>query len=161
MGGKLLLHRAREGHHPVHGCCHFSRGERGATRPRERRDKRNPASAGCVTHTHSAGLLTRTRHEFLKYKPLSQHTGTTRARTGADWHTRTRNRGSAARCSVDSQRKKETHPEVLPSALGLAKGSSTSSIFAAPERRTLDRRSGAQGLAIGICRVWGCGAILS
>ena len=25
--------------------------------------------------------------EFLKYKPLSQHTGTTRARTGADWHT--------------------------------------------------------------------------
>ena len=27
------------------------------------------------------------REEFLKYKPLSQHTGTTRARTGADWHT--------------------------------------------------------------------------
>ena len=25
--------------------------------------------------------------EFLRYKPLSQHTGTTRARTGADWHT--------------------------------------------------------------------------
>jgi len=24
---------------------------------------------------------------ILKYTPLSQHTGTTRARTGADWHT--------------------------------------------------------------------------
>ena len=25
--------------------------------------------------------------EFFHAKPLSQHTGTTRARTGADWHT--------------------------------------------------------------------------
>ena len=25
-----------------------------------------------------------------KYKPLSQHTGTTRAQTGADWHTHTK-----------------------------------------------------------------------
>ena len=33
--------------------------------------------------------------EFIKYKPLSQHTGTTRARTGADWHTHRLTTGAA------------------------------------------------------------------
>ncbi len=33
--------------------------------------------------------------EFLRYKPLSQHTGTTRARTGADWHTHRLTTGAA------------------------------------------------------------------
>ena len=33
--------------------------------------------------------------EFLKYKPLSQHTDTTRARTGADWHTHRLTTGAA------------------------------------------------------------------
>jgi len=33
--------------------------------------------------------------EFLRYKPLSQHTGTTRAQTGADWHTHRLTTGAA------------------------------------------------------------------
>ena len=33
------------------------------------------------------GAAQQTLKEFLEYMPLSQHTGTTRARTGADWHT--------------------------------------------------------------------------
>ena len=40
----------------------------------------------------------RTQHKqgrILKLKPLSQHTGTTRARTGADWHTHRLTTGAA------------------------------------------------------------------
>ena len=41
---------------------------------------------GTGAHWHEHRYTTLEK-EFLKYKPLSQHTGTTRARTGADWHT--------------------------------------------------------------------------
>jgi len=48
----------------------------------------------CVFIDELAPLLS-TQKEFLKYKPLSQHTGTTRARTGADWHTHRLTTGAA------------------------------------------------------------------
>ena len=39
--------------------------------------------------------LPRDTARILKYKPLSQHTGTTRAQTGADWHTHRHTTGAA------------------------------------------------------------------
>ena len=74
-------------------CISFLRGAGGHQSKLEGEEFYNQ-TLSLTTEEKETGLARRKR-EFLKYKPLSQHTGTTRARTGADWHTHRLTTGAA------------------------------------------------------------------